>query len=106
MLSFLVNFSMDMERPPGANESEINDAERQGLERMQHLTATGSAYAQEHGTRPATIGFVLASSPLALLAWYVGSRGSAVNADVISGSARSSYNGQMRRLRLMTFSTT
>ncbi|KAK5193470.1 hypothetical protein LTR92_006839 [Exophiala xenobiotica] len=64
-----VNFSMDMERPPDTNESEINDAERRGLERMQHFTATGSAYAQEHGTRPATIGFVLASSPLALLAW-------------------------------------
>lgn len=31
--------------------------------------ATGSAYAAEHGTRPATIGLVLASNPLALLAW-------------------------------------
>lgn len=27
------------------------------------------AYALEHGTRPATIGLVLSSSPLALLAW-------------------------------------
>ena len=31
--------------------------------------ATGMAYAQEHGTRPATIGLVLSSSPIALLAW-------------------------------------
>lgn len=31
--------------------------------------ASGSAYAQMHGTRPSTIGHVLASNPLALLAW-------------------------------------
>ncbi|KAI1617161.1 Alpha/Beta hydrolase protein [Exophiala viscosa] len=36
---------------------------------MEGFIQTGSAYAQEHGTRPATIGFVLASNPLALLAW-------------------------------------
>lgn len=29
----------------------------------------GNAYAREHGTRPSTIGLVLSSSPLALLAW-------------------------------------
>ena len=29
----------------------------------------GRAYAEEHATRPATIGFVLSSSPVALLAW-------------------------------------
>ena len=29
----------------------------------------GHAYAQEHGTRPATIGLVLSSSPIALLSW-------------------------------------
>lgn len=29
----------------------------------------GSAYARMHGTRPSTIGLVLSSSPIALLAW-------------------------------------
>ena len=30
---------------------------------------TGTAYAQEHATRTSTIGHVLASNPVALLAW-------------------------------------
>ncbi|KAK4940405.1 hypothetical protein LTR10_019511 [Elasticomyces elasticus] len=64
-----LNFSMDLEQPEGVNEADINDAEKKGLKRMRGFIETGSAYAQEHGTRPATIGFVLASSPLALLAW-------------------------------------
>jgi microsomal epoxide hydrolase len=60
---------MDWEQPAGVNEAEVNEAEKKGLQRMQTFFATGSAYSQEHGTRPATIGFVLASSPLAVLAW-------------------------------------
>jgi hypothetical protein len=36
---------------------------------MKAFYMTGNGYAREHGTRPATIGFVLASSPLAQLAW-------------------------------------
>ncbi len=60
---------MDWEQPAGVNEAEINEAEKKGLQRMQTFLATGSAYSQEHGTRPSTIGFVLASSPLAVLAW-------------------------------------
>ncbi len=64
-----VNFSMDWKTPDGVADDQINEAERQGLKRMGKFLATGSAYSQEHGTRPATIGFVLASSPLALLAW-------------------------------------
>lgn len=64
-----LNFSMDMEQPAGINEADINDAEKKGLKRMKEFVETGSAYVQGHGTRPSTIGFVLASSPLALLAW-------------------------------------
>lgn len=45
--------------------------EIQGLERAAEFRANGSAYLHEHGTRPSTIGHVLASNPLALLAWFV-----------------------------------
>ncbi|KXJ90512.1 epoxide hydrolase [Microdochium bolleyi] len=43
--------------------------ELEHLQRCQIWDATGRGYAIEHGTRPATIGLVLSSNPLALLAW-------------------------------------
>ncbi|KAH8650678.1 Alpha/Beta hydrolase protein [Ilyonectria robusta] len=43
--------------------------ERQHLERSKAWQNTSMAYAIEHGTRPATIGLVLSSNPLATLAW-------------------------------------
>lgn len=49
----------------------IEDFERQGLVRGDWFAKYATAYSIEHQTRPATIGFTLASSPLALLAWYV-----------------------------------
>lgn len=49
----------------------MNAAERETLARFQKWSATGIAYALEHGTRPSTIGSVLASNPLAMLAWCV-----------------------------------
>lgn len=39
------------------------------MKRAKEFSATGSAYAQMHATRPATIGLVLSSSPIALLSW-------------------------------------
>ncbi|KAK5116441.1 hypothetical protein LTR62_007989 [Meristemomyces frigidus] len=47
----------------------LTDAEKKGVARAQEFSFLGDAYAREHGTRPATIGLVLSSSPLALLAW-------------------------------------
>ncbi len=49
--------------------SPINDTEEAGLERHAFFLHNGTAYAFEHATRPATIGAVLSSSPLALLSW-------------------------------------
>ncbi|ETI25700.1 hypothetical protein G647_02474 [Cladophialophora carrionii CBS 160.54] len=63
------NFAVAGEPPKDVDESKITDTERQGMERMKAFYMTGNGYAREHGTRPATIGFVLASSPLAQLAW-------------------------------------
>jgi microsomal epoxide hydrolase len=46
-----------------------NELEQQGLKRRAEFMKTGRAYILEHGTRTSTIGHVLASNPIALLAW-------------------------------------
>jgi microsomal epoxide hydrolase len=63
-----INFCI-MPDPGNIPESEYNDLEREGLRRAAEFKRVGSAYATEHATRTATIGAVLSSSPLALLAW-------------------------------------
>lgn len=50
------------------NEEEARGHEK-ALKRLQDFGELGNAYAREHGTRPATIGLVLASSPIAVLTW-------------------------------------
>ena len=47
----------------------MNEQDQKGVKRMTDFTEKGSDYARHHGTRPATIGLVLSSSPIALLAW-------------------------------------
>lgn len=47
----------------------LSEKEVAGLQRYNNFGTVGNAYAREHGTRPATIGLVLSSSPVALLAW-------------------------------------
>lgn len=49
--------------------SNLSESEKAGIERFKTWRATGMAYAMEQGTKPATLGFVLNSSPLAVLAW-------------------------------------
>jgi len=58
-----------MSAPKSEPKETPTDAEKKGLERAKDFDMFGSAYAREHGTRPATIGVVLSSSPIALLAW-------------------------------------
>lgn len=53
------------------DEEQLNTLEKQILDRHKVWRVSGTAYAMEHGTRPSTIGHVLSSSPLALLAWSV-----------------------------------
>jgi len=55
--------------PANADSLPISEQERKGLERGKAFRDSGSAYAMEHGTRTATIGLTLSSSPLALLSW-------------------------------------
>ncbi|KAH6716400.1 Alpha/Beta hydrolase protein [Leptodontidium sp. MPI-SDFR-AT-0119] len=63
-----VNFALMMP-PEGVDPADINEAELKGLERAGAFGAQGDAYAREHGQRPATIGLLLSTSPLALLIW-------------------------------------
>ncbi|KAL6705990.1 hypothetical protein ACN47E_006269 [Coniothyrium glycines] len=51
------------------DENVLNAAEKEAMGRGAQWASSGTAYAQEHCTRPSTIGSVLSSSPLALLAW-------------------------------------
>jgi pimeloyl-ACP methyl ester carboxylesterase len=52
-----------------SSEDELSAQEKAGLERLDEFSTTGNAYAKMHGTKPSTIGLVLASSPVAQLAW-------------------------------------
>jgi microsomal epoxide hydrolase len=51
--------------------SALTESEKAGIERWKNWRATGMAYAIEQATKPATLGFVLTSNPLATLAWYI-----------------------------------
>lgn len=49
--------------------SSLNEREKSGLQRGEDFVTMGAAYSLEQATRPSTIGIVLDSSPVALLAW-------------------------------------
>lgn len=64
-MGFAVNLFIGVQGDTdGLSEKEIV-----GCVRYNNFGTVGNAYAREHGTRPATIGLVLSSSPIALLAW-------------------------------------
>lgn len=58
-----------MRRPDNLPDEQLNESEKKGVERGAEFMSFGAAYAMEHGTRPGTIGHVLSSNPMALLAW-------------------------------------
>jgi microsomal epoxide hydrolase len=66
-----VNF-LPIISPPDGKELEISKLsklEQEGMEILKIWRISRDAYAKEHGTRPATIGLVLSSNPVAMLAW-------------------------------------
>lgn len=65
----IVNLAIGTGPSEGHPYESLTDAEKRGVDRANHFATLASAYASMHGTRPATIGLVLSSSPLALLAW-------------------------------------
>ncbi|KAJ5623258.1 hypothetical protein N7490_011863 [Penicillium lividum] len=58
-----------MGRPAGMMDDHLSDAEKRGIERQSKFRMLDFAYGIEHGTRPSTIGHVVSTSPMALLAW-------------------------------------
>ena len=50
-------------------EKKLEPDEQAAVRRARDFTNMGSAYARFHGQRPATIGLILSTNPLALLAW-------------------------------------
>lgn len=63
-----------MPPPENVSQESINALELEGLGRAAGFGTQGDAYAREHGQRPATIGLLLSTSPLALLIWLVAHR--------------------------------
>ena len=66
-----VNYCLGADDPKDEKiAASLSKQEQYGLKRTADWIELGSAYAREHGTRPATVGLALSASPLALLAWY------------------------------------
>jgi microsomal epoxide hydrolase len=65
----LLNFTFMPLDPPAAPLETLTEYEIEGVKKAAEFMMMGAAYNMEQATRPATIGLVLGSSPLALLAW-------------------------------------
>lgn len=59
------------ETPSEGELAELSDAERSRIERLNHFNTEGNGYFQIQATRPQTIGYALADSPVAQLAWII-----------------------------------
>ncbi|KAK0353752.1 hypothetical protein LTS02_007981 [Friedmanniomyces endolithicus] len=64
-----LNLAIGIQQPDDVPMDALSKEEQEGLVRYNDFGNLGNAYAREHGTRPSTIGLVLSSSPVALLAW-------------------------------------
>jgi pimeloyl-ACP methyl ester carboxylesterase len=61
---------VDLGAPPDP-DVELSDFERRGAERAADFAATGMGYLTLQGTRPQTLGYGLADSPVGQLAWIL-----------------------------------
>jgi epoxide hydrolase len=57
--------------PDPATFDDLTDGERAALASLERAAEWDSGYSKEHATRPQTIGYALADSPVALCAWIV-----------------------------------
>lgn len=72
MLTTICSLNMiNMPTPENADQLQVDEIEKRALPNGEEFFNSGMAYALEHGTRTATIGHALSSSPLAVLSWYV-----------------------------------
>ncbi|KAL3417497.1 putative epoxide hydrolase [Phlyctema vagabunda] len=63
-----LNFCV-MPQPEGFSVESLTPDEQVGVKRLNDFASFSSAYAREQGSRPGTIGLVLSTNPLSLLAW-------------------------------------
>ncbi|KAJ9661648.1 hypothetical protein H2198_001824 [Neophaeococcomyces mojaviensis] len=63
-----LNFS-PVPQPEELKGEELDARAKKGIERYEWFKSKGSAYALFQATKPGTLGFVLSSNPLAVLAW-------------------------------------
>ena len=52
-----------------ANDTSLTPEDQAILRQSELFELNGPAYSQQRGTRPATTGLMLATNPLAVLAW-------------------------------------
>lgn len=57
----------------GGSTDGLDAVDKECVERFHYFNRYEFGYRDEHATKPATIGMVVESSPVALLAWYVSS---------------------------------
>lgn len=65
-----LNF-IPMTSPPAqlGGKFTLSAEDEAGVARGKEFVANGTGYSTEHRTRPATISFLVSSSPVALLSW-------------------------------------
>jgi microsomal epoxide hydrolase len=56
-------------QPPGSSLDSLSPLEKEGRLRAETFLDSGRGYSMMHATRPSTIGLILNSNPVALLAW-------------------------------------
>ena len=57
--------------PQALSTEGLDEVDKVAVGRFNYFNRYEFAYRDEHATKPATIGMVVESSPVALLAWYV-----------------------------------
>jgi epoxide hydrolase len=64
-----IHLTIPLAVPTTLETEGATSAERQAIAALQRHRTDGGGYAQEHATRPQTIGYALADSPVGLAAW-------------------------------------
>lgn len=66
-----IHINMIVGRPDPAQMADLTDAEKLYIARFQWYQAKDSGYSTQHATRPQTIGYGLADSPVGQMCWIV-----------------------------------
>jgi hypothetical protein len=68
-INFVVISKEDLKPYMGAADNSLTEEEKAGIARTNWFHEEGAGYNYEQSTKPSTIGFALADSPIALLSW-------------------------------------